>query len=113
LPHLVMDGQTSYGKRGEDNMKSISMSGGKTVETSSPKNDAEFYVLFCGKLSGLLAKGALPLTEIESSLGLLTPQLNAWLRRAVADRLITRKIMPVRYELAKSKRQGEQPSLFE
>jgi predicted Rossmann fold nucleotide-binding protein DprA/Smf involved in DNA uptake len=108
---LVMDDQTSYGKSAEDVVKPVS--GEKTEETPLRSGDTESYELFCGKLSGLLAKGMLPLTEIESSFSLVTEQLNAWLRRAVADGLITRKTRPLRYELARSKRQQEQGALFE
>jgi predicted Rossmann fold nucleotide-binding protein DprA/Smf involved in DNA uptake len=108
---LVMDDQTSYGKSAEDVVKPVS--GEKTEETPLRSGDTEFYELFCGKLSKLLAKGMLPLTEIESSFSLVTEQLNTWLRRAVADGLITRKTRPLRYELARSKRQQEQGALFE
>ena len=111
LSFLVMDDQASYGKSAEDVVNPVYRE--KTEETPFHSGDTEFYELFCGKLSSLLAKGMLPLTEIENSLGLATDHLNAWLRRAVADGLITRKTRPVRYELARSKRRQEQGALFE
>ncbi len=66
--------------------------------TSSPVENIEFYDLFLIKVQAMCGDSPKTTDELVDVLELNKAQLNAWLKRAVADKKLNRLSKPVRYQ---------------
>jgi predicted Rossmann fold nucleotide-binding protein DprA/Smf involved in DNA uptake len=66
--------------------------------TSSPIEDIEFYYLFLTKIQAMCSDSPKTTDELVNALKLNKTQLNAWLKRAVADKKLKKLSKPVRYQ---------------
>jgi predicted Rossmann fold nucleotide-binding protein DprA/Smf involved in DNA uptake len=66
--------------------------------TSSPIEDIEFYDLFLTKIQAMCSDSPKTTDELVDALELNKTQLNAWLKRAVADKKLKKLSKPVRYQ---------------
>ena len=77
----------------EDRRANESGVGDKPAELS-----LDFYNLFLKRMHEITSEGPMKLDEISKKMKLERPQLNAWLKRAVADGEIKKLSKPVRYQ---------------
>ena len=57
------------------------------------------YRHFIQSLQKLLANGSIEKSELESHYGLVEKQFNTWMKRAVEEKVVSKKLRPVRFEL--------------
>ena len=72
-------------------------------------DDPSFYAVFLKELSKACTSSAKTPDELAESLDLVKSQLNLWLKRALADGKLRKRLRPVRYEWVEEK----QSSMFE
>jgi predicted Rossmann fold nucleotide-binding protein DprA/Smf involved in DNA uptake len=77
----------------------------ESVAPSSPVEDIEFYDLFLMKVQSMCGDSPKTTDELVDVLELNKTQLNAWIKRAVADQKLKKLSKPVRYQWA-STQQG-------
>jgi predicted Rossmann fold nucleotide-binding protein DprA/Smf involved in DNA uptake len=79
--------------------------------TPASLNELTFYEFFLHRMAGLTAQVPLGFDDLLQHLDVSKVQLNAWLKRAVADRRIRRLNKPVRYRVQSI--EPEQTSMFD
>ncbi len=79
-------------------------------EVSATAHTAGFYELFLRRMEGLAPAGPLTPDQLLACLELSKPQLNTWLKRAIADKRIKKLNKPARYLWQGSP--PRQPSMF-
>ncbi|MCP4766530.1 MAG: DNA-processing protein DprA [Gammaproteobacteria bacterium] len=70
----------------------------KDASTPIPVENIEFYDLFLIKIKAMCSESPKTLDELVDALELNKSQLNTWLKRAVADKKLTKLSKPVRYQ---------------
>ena len=66
---------------------------------SPQEQDSDLYGHFIQSLQGQLVNGPRKKSELESHYGLVQTQFDAWMKRAVEQGVVIKKLQPVRFEL--------------
>jgi hypothetical protein len=69
------------------------------------RSDPSFYELFLVRVERVCGEGARTAAEIATSLEVTKPQLAVWLKRALAEKKMTKTRRPVKYEWVGEDRQ--------
>jgi len=94
------DGEVVGGQRETTIDQASQLEGGTKDDaaTSSAIEDIEFYDLFLIKAQAMCSDAPKTTDELVDMLALNKTQLNAWLKRAVADKKLNKLSKPVRYQ---------------
>ena len=69
------------------------------LSPQEPSHSSDLYGHFIQSLRELLAKGSIKKAELEKHYGLKQSQFDAWMKRAVEEKVVSKKLRPVRFEL--------------
>ena len=64
-----------------------------------PSGSSDLYGHFIQSLQEQLANGSIEKSELENHYGLVNTQFNTWMKRAVEENEVRKKLQPVRFEL--------------
>lgn len=67
--------------------------------TKPQEQSSDLYGHFIQSLRELLAKGSIKKSELENHYGLETKQFDTWMKRAIEEKVVIKKLRPVRFEL--------------
>lgn len=84
---------------------------GPNAPIRASSNEVTFYEFFLHRVTGLTAQAALGVDDLQQHLDVSKTQLNAWLKRAVADKRLRKLTKPVRYRAQSI--EPEQTSIFD
>ena len=68
-------------------------------QKQEPSGSSDLYGHFIQSLQERLANGSLKQSELESHYGLVKRQFDAWMKRAIEEKVVNKELRPVRFEL--------------
>ena len=69
------------------------------ISPQEPSHSSDLYGHFIQSLRELLVNGSIEKAELEKHYGLKQSQFDAWMKRAVEEKVVSKKLRPVRFEL--------------
>ena len=69
------------------------------ISPQEPSHSSDLYGHFIQSLRERLANGSIKKSELEKHYGLLKTQFDAWMNRAIEEKVVIKKLRPVRFEL--------------
>lgn len=69
------------------------------IRPQEPSDSSDLYGYFIQSLRELLINGSIKKAELEKHYGLKQSQFDAWMKRAVGEKVVSKKLRPVRFEL--------------
>ena len=67
--------------------------------TKPQEQNSDLYGHFIQSLRAQLANGSIKKSELENHYGLETKQFDTWMKRAIEEKVVVKKLRPVRFEL--------------